>query len=127
MFDKICSIIGKFVCNKNIDAIADQATPAHPNVKGTSGKIETDAVILKQGENLVMVLDYDLGDMPSSIQWNKNNKSMSITQNGGEIANIDAVIPPEESTLLDIFKRLILVTRVGEDRVSHMVPFSIKA
>lgn len=127
MFDKLCSIIGKVIGNKNIDEIADQSTPAHPNVKGTNGKIETDAVVLKQGDNLVVVLDYDLGDMPSSIEWDKNNKSMSIVQNGGEIANLDAIIPPEESTLLDIFKRLILVTRVGDDRVSHMVPFSIKA
>ena len=127
-FDSFFAFLGKLFGNdKIVNNMPNKSIPANPFVKGTNGKIESDAVVLKQDDNLVMVLDYDLGDMPAWIEWDTCTNLMSIAQVGGEVAQIAAIIPPEESSILNMFKRLILVTKIGEERVSHMVPFLIRS
>ncbi len=125
MFDGIVSMISSLLGKKDREN-EKIAKATNPVVEGTQGRIEAESLVLKQGDHLIMVIDYDLGDMPSWIEWDIGTSLMYIIQSGGSVAQMEAIIPPEEASQLEKFKRLILVTKVGEEKVTHMVPFLIK-
>ncbi len=126
MFNGIISLISGIFGRKDRENKKINET-TNPVVKGTQGRLEAEALVLKQGDHLIMVIDYDLGDMPSWIEWDTAASLMYIIQSGGSVAQMEAIIPPEEASQLEKFRRLILVTKVGKEKVTHMIPFLIRA
>lgn len=107
------------------------ATPARPeeileSPPGTNGQIKAEALMAREGEKLVLVIDTDLKDIPSWVEWDVGGDQIGVAQSGGAFAQLKLKIPPDRAAQLKLAQRLLLITKTGSMNIAHHVPFIVR-
>ncbi len=108
--------------NDDEKVTASKAAP----VRGTQGEIKADALMMKEDDKLVLVVDQELEDVPSWVEWDIATDKLLIVQTGGATAELNKLIPSEKREILEEVQRFMLVTNSGGERVAHYLPFLIR-
>lgn len=77
---------------------------------------------LKDG-HLIVVVDHIFADVPSWVEWDQDRKTMSIMQMGGRVEEVRIDINPEHYEVLQLARKLLLVSNDNKERIVHYVQF----
>ena len=95
-------------------------------MEGTSGRISTDAALAIQDDHVVFVIDFELADVPSWIEWSPDDNTFFITQMGGATAELQAHdIPDSVVEKLGQINRILFIARSGQKKVAHFLTFLV--
>jgi hypothetical protein len=94
--------------------------PEKPLV-GTNGPIDAEILVMRDGNRVVMVVDYDFQDIPEWVEWDVSRNVIGVVQMSGAVAEIKSVIPPEKSAMFRETSHLVLATRFEGRRMMHSI------
>jgi hypothetical protein len=93
---------------------------------GSHGRLEADAVILSEGDRVVLSIGHDFADVPSWVEWDMRTGRLSVAQMGGALAELRLELPLFYKERMKNVKRLALVTGQGHEKMMHYVAFIMR-
>ncbi len=93
---------------------------------GSHGRLEADAVILSEGDRVVLSIGHDFADVPSWVEWDMRTGRLSVAQMGGALAELKLELPLFYKERMKNVKRLALVTGHGHEKMMHYVAFIMR-
>lgn len=93
---------------------------------GTHGRLDADAVILSEGDRVVLSIGYDFADVPSWVEWDMSNGRLSVAQMGGAVAELRLELPLFYKERMKDVKRVALVTGRAPAKMMHYVAFIMR-
>ena len=72
---------------------------------------------------MVLMVDHQFDGVPSWIEWDNDRKTVSFTQMGGDMDEMNADIKVEYIDALMDAKKVLLVSNDNEKKIVHFVPF----
>lgn len=92
---------------------------------GVNGRLVVDALLVRDTDrdNLILVVDADLRDIPVWADFDRTQNAIGIAQQNGAYATLTMKIEKEHETMLKTMKRISVVTKVGDMNIVHQIPF----
>ncbi|MAE52413.1 MAG: hypothetical protein CMH27_11440 [Micavibrio sp.] len=87
------------------------------------GKIDQEVVFAMRDGYMVLMVDHQFDGVPSWIEWDNDRKTVSFTQMGGDMDEMNADIKVEYIDALMDAKKVLLVSNDNEKKIVHFVPF----
>ncbi len=88
-----------------------------------SGKIDREVVFAVKDGYMVLMVDHQFDGVPSWIEWDNSRKTVSFTQMGGDMDEMNADIKDEFIDALMDTKKVLLVSNDNAKKIVHFVPF----
>lgn len=87
------------------------------------GKIDREVIFAEKGGYVVLMVDHQFDGVPSWIEWDHARKTVSFTQMGGDVDEMNADIRVEFLDALMDTKKVLLVSNDNTKKIVHFVPF----
>ena len=87
------------------------------------GKIDREVVFAMKDGYMVLMVDHQFDGVPSWIEWDAERKTVSFTQMGGDMDEMNADIKVEYIDALIDTKKVLLVSNDNAKKIVHFVPF----
>lgn len=93
--------------------------------EGANGPLSVDALLVRDTDRdqLILVVDADLRDIPVWADWDREQNVVGIAQQNGAYATLKMKIEVEQQNMLKQMKRMTVVTKVANMNIVHHVPF----
>lgn len=87
------------------------------------GRIDQQVVFAQKDGYMVLIVDHQFDGLPSWIEWDAATKTVSFTQMGGDMDEMNADIKAEFVDVLMDTKKVLLVSNDNTKKIVHFVPF----
>ena len=103
-------------------------SPVETQTDPKVGKIDHEPLLAMEDDNLVMVVDHYFENVPSWVEWDKERKTITITQMNGDLDEAPVDLKEEYIDRLKLAQKLLLVSNVNasndnDERIMHTVSF----
>lgn len=91
------------------------------SVLDTMDPLDVPTLLLKEGEQWVLIIEYDFLDIPSWLEWDQKIRKLSVVQMGGKSSPL--ILDPDAlaRVFVDRVRRMLLVTGAHKERISHFI------
>jgi hypothetical protein len=89
-------------------------------------RIAREPLLAEKDGYIVIVVDETLEDIPNWVEWDSERRVISINHMGGGVAEAIVDIKPQHLENIKKFRKILLVTNNGDEKLMHSVSFLAK-